>query len=66
MGRVPFDLLLLNGQWFAEYIFVENAKYKSTSAEWTLLDIDLTERDYGTQFVYDEGNRHNCSQYVIF
>ena len=54
MGRFRIQLLLGDNTWTTQYTIPKNTQYSDTSTEWTLLNIDFTEENYGIKLIYDE------------
>ena len=53
MGRFRIQLLLENNTWSTQYTIAKNDRYSATSTEWTLLNLDFTEENYGLKLIYD-------------
>ena len=47
MGRFEIQFLLEGNTWSTKYHMSKNTNYGSTSTEWSLLNIDFTEPNYG-------------------
>ena len=54
MGRFRIQLLLEDNTWSTIYIINKNSQYSSGSTEWDLLDLDITQENYGVIFIYDQ------------
>ena len=54
MGRFRIQLLLEDNTWDTQYTIAKNTQYSATSTEWTLLNLDFTEENYGTKLIYDQ------------
>ena len=54
MGRLRIKILLDKGVWFSKYIIERNSHYSTNSTGWSLLNLDITESNYGMKVVYDE------------
>ena len=54
MGRFKVQLLLDDNTWNTQYTIDKNTQYSSSPTEWTLLNLDFTEENYGIKLVYDE------------
>ena len=54
MGRFRIQLLLEDDIWETQYTIPKNSQYSDTSTEWTLLNLDLTEKNYGIKLIYDQ------------
>ena len=54
MGRFRIQLLLDDGNWSTRYTIEKNNQYHDTSSEWSLLNLDFTEENYGIKLIYDE------------
>ena len=53
-GRFRIHLLLEDNTWSTRYNIPKNTQYSDTSTEWTLLNIDFTEENYGIKLIYDQ------------
>ena len=53
MGRLSISILLDDNTWTNKYVIQNNSQYSSSSTEWTLLSLDITEENYGIQIIYD-------------
>ena len=54
MGRFRIQLLLENDIWTTQYTINKTTQYSATSNEWTLLNLDFTEENYGIKLIYDQ------------
>ena len=54
MGRFRIQLLLDDNTWSTRYSIPKNTQYTTTSTEWTLLNSDFTEENYGIKLIYDQ------------
>ena len=56
MGRFRIQLLLKDNTWSTKYTIEKNINYSESSIEWSLLNIDFTEENYGNKLIYDQIN----------
>ena len=56
MGRFRIQLLLENNSWSTQYTINKNSQYSDNSTDWSLLNIDFTEQNYGIKLIYDQIN----------
>ena len=54
MGRFRLQLLLEDNTWSTQYTIAKNTQYSNTSTDWTSLNLDLTEKNYGIKVYYDQ------------
>ena len=54
MGRFRIQLLLENNTWSTQYTIVKNTQYSDNSTDWTLLNLDFTEENYGIKLILDQ------------
>ena len=54
IGRFRIQLLLEDNTWDTHYTIAKNTQYSATSTEWTLLNLDFTEENYGIKLIYDQ------------
>ena len=54
MGRFRIQLLLQENIWSTRYTIPKNTQYSNTSTDWTLLNLDFTEENYGIKLIYDQ------------
>ena len=54
MGRFRIELLLKENTWCTRYNIPKNDQYSISSTEWTLLNLNFTEENYGTKLIYDQ------------
>ena len=47
MGRFRIQLLLKDNTWGTKFHMSKNSKYSSSSTEWSLLNLDFTDSNYG-------------------
>ena len=60
MGRFRIQLLLEDNTWNTQYTIEKNTQYSNTSTEWTLLNLNFTEENYGTKLIYDQITTPHC------
>ena len=54
MGGFRFGFLLEDNTWSTQYTKPKNNQNSDTSTDWTLLNLDFTEENYGIRLVYDQ------------
>ena len=54
MGRFRIQLLLEDDTWSTQYTIAKNTQYKTTSTEWTLINLDFNVKNYGFKLIYDQ------------
>ena len=53
MGRFRIQLLLEDNIGSTQYIIPKNSQYSNSSTDWTILNLDFTEKSYGIKLIYD-------------
>ena len=54
MGRYRIQILLEDDTWSTQYTIPKNSQYSDNSTDWTLLNLDFTEENYGIKLIYDQ------------
>ena len=54
MGRFRIQILLDGNIWSSRYSLPKNDRYSDNSTDWTLVDLDITEENYGIRLYYDQ------------
>ena len=54
MGRLKIQLLLSDSTWSTGYTIDKNTQFNDTSTDWTLLNLDFTQENYGIKLIYDQ------------
>ena len=54
MGRFRIDLLKDNNAWVTRYTIEKNTQFSDSSTEWSLLNLDFSEENYGIKLIYDQ------------
>ena len=54
MGRFRIQLLLDDNIWTTQYTIEKNTLFSETDSEWSLLNLDFTEENYGIKLIYDQ------------
>ena len=54
MGRFRIQLLLEDDTWSTRYKIPRNDQYSDTSTDWTVVNLNFTEGNYGVKLIYDE------------
>ena len=53
MPRFRIQILLENDIWENKYTIEKNSQYSTTSTEWSLLNLDFTQDNYGIRMIFD-------------
>ena len=56
MGRFRNQILLEENTWSTRYNKPKNDRYSNSPAQWTLVNLNLTEDNYGVNLIYDQIN----------
>ena len=59
MGRFGIQLLLEDNTWSTRYNTPEYDRYSDSSSQWTKLNLNLTEENYGIKLIYDDIDNYN-------
>ena len=54
MGRFRIQLLLEDNTGSTRYNIPKNYRYSDNSTDWTLLNLDITQENYGIKLIYDQ------------
>ena len=54
MGRFRIQLLLEDNTWSTIYTIEKNTNYSVSSTDWELLNLDITQSNYGIKLIYDQ------------
>ena len=54
MGRFRIQLLLEDNTWSTIYTIEKNTNYSDNPTDWELLNLDITQSNYGVKFIYDQ------------
>ena len=54
MGRFRIQLLLEDNSWSTKYTIPKNDQYSNASTQWTLVNLNFTEENYGIKMIYDQ------------
>ena len=54
MHRLRTELLLEDNAWSTRYIIPKNSQYIDTSTDWTFLNLNFIEENYGINIFYDQ------------
>ena len=57
-GRFRIQILLKDNSWNTQYTIAKNDRYSDTSTDWTLLNLDFTQENYGNKLNYDQIDTH--------
>ena len=53
-GRFRFQILLKDNSWKTIYTINKNTNYSNLSTDWSFLNLDFTQENYGIKLFYDE------------
>ena len=53
MPRFRIQILSQNNEWENKYTIEKNSQYSATSIEWSLLNLDITQENYGIRLIFD-------------
>ena len=62
MGRFRIQLLLEDNTWSTIYTIEKNTNYSASSTDWELLNLDITQSNYGIKLLYDQINSAHADQ----
>ena len=54
MGRFRIQLLLADNAWSTRNNIAKNDRYRDSSTDWTLVKLNFTIENYGTNLIYDQ------------
>ena len=54
MGRFRIQLLLDDNSWSTIYTIEKNTQFSDNSTDWTLLNLDFTQENYGIKLIYEQ------------
>ena len=54
MGRFRIQFLLEHNTWSTRYNIPKNDRYSDSSTQWTLVNLNFTEENYGIKLIYDQ------------
>ena len=54
MGRFRIQLLLEDNTWSTIYTIQKNTSYSVSSTDWELLNLDITQSNYGIKLIYNQ------------
>ena len=54
MGRLRIQLLLSDNTWSSVYTIEKNTQFTDNSTDWSLLNLDFTQKNYGIKLIYDQ------------
>ena len=54
MGRLTIQLLLEDNSWSRIYNINKNSRYSNDSTVWHLIDLDITQENYGVKVIYNQ------------
>ena len=56
MGRVRIKLILADNTWSTQYNIPKNDQYSNLPTDWTLVILNFTVENYGSNLIYDQIN----------
>ena len=60
VGRFRIQLVLEDNTWLTVYTIAKNTQYSDNSRDWTLLNLDFTQVNYGIKLIYDQIDTANA------
>ena len=54
MGRFRIQVLLKDNAWSTRYNTPKNDHYSDSSSQWTMVNLNFTEENYGIKLFYDQ------------
>ena len=54
MRRFRIQLLLEDNTWSTKHTIAKNTQYSDNSTDWTILNLDFTEENYGVKLILDQ------------
>ena len=54
MGRFRILLLLEDNTWLEVYTIAKNTQYSDNSTDWTFLNLNFTQENYGIKLISDQ------------
>ena len=63
MGCFRIQLLLEDNTWSTRYTIPKNDRYSNSSTQWTLVNLNFTEENYGIKLIYDQIDTPHADMY---
>ena len=54
MGRFTIQLLSEDNTWSTQYTIAKNSQFSDNSTDWTFLNLDFKQQNYGIKLIYDQ------------
>ena len=54
MGRFQIQILTKDNVWLTKFIIAKNTQFSNTATDWIILNLNITDENYGVKFVYDQ------------
>ena len=54
MGRFRIQILTKDNVWLTKFIINKNEQFSDSSTDWIILNVNITNENYGVIFVYDQ------------
>ena len=68
MGRFRIQILMKDNTWKNKYTKEKNSQFSDSSTEWSLLNLDFSEENYGIRLIYDRidtAHADMCFSYIM-
>ena len=54
MGRFRIQILTKDNVWLTKFIINKNDQFSTLSTDWIILNLNITDENYGVKFIYDQ------------
>ena len=54
MGRFRIQILTKDSVWLTKFIIPKNTQFSTLSSDWIILNLNITDENYGVKFIYDQ------------
>ena len=54
MGRFRIQMLTKDNVWSTKFNISKNDQFSNSSTDWTILNLNITDENYGVKFIYDQ------------
>ena len=54
MGRIRIQILTKDNVWLTKFNINKNEEFSTLSSDWIILNLNITDENYGVKFLYDE------------
>ena len=56
MGQFRIQILTKDNVWLTKFITPKNTQFGTLSSDWTKLNLNITDENYGIKFIYDQND----------